>query len=105
MLNREVVRARNPLERVVPELLGHPLFRRGREWVTYCPWHNDRDPSLRINVQKQLWFCDACAEGGDVFTFVMKLGGVSFVEALHWLAQRAGIADHGGANGADHRRI
>lgn len=68
------------------------LRRQGRGFVALCPWHADSRPSLQINVEKQIWKCWVCDLGGDVFSFVMQREGISFVEALRMLAERAGIA-------------
>lgn len=68
-----------------------PLRRQGRLYVGLCPWHDDTRPSLQVNPERQSWKCWVCDVGGDVFSFVMKLEGVSFPEALAMLADRAGI--------------
>lgn len=67
------------------------LRRQGRLWVTRCPWHDDRRPSLQVNPARQSWKCWVCDIGGDVFSFVMKREGMDFPEALKFLAERAGI--------------
>lgn len=68
------------------------LRRQGRNYVALCPWHDDSRPSLQINPERQSWKCWVCDIGGDVFSFVMKLEGVSFPEALALLADQAGIS-------------
>lgn len=67
------------------------LRRQGRNYVALCPWHDDSRPSLQINPERQSFKCWVCDIGGDVFSFVMKLEGVSFPEALAMLADQAGI--------------
>lgn len=78
----------------IVELVGRyvQLRRQGRNYVAICPWHDDSRPSLQINPERQSWKCWVCDIGGDVFSFVMKLEGVSFPEALAMLADKAGIA-------------
>jgi CHC2 zinc finger len=61
----------------------------GREELGLCPLHDDRHPSLRVNANKQVWYCDPCASGGDVIRFIQLVEKVSFKEALAIL----GIAD------------
>lgn len=68
------------------------LRRQGRGYVALCPWHDDTRPSLQINAERQSFKCWVCDIGGDVFSFVMKMEGVTFPEALAMLAERAGIA-------------
>ncbi len=67
------------------------LRRQGRNFVGLCPWHDDTRPSLQVNPERQSFKCWVCDIGGDVFSFVMKMEGVSFPEALKMLADRAGI--------------
>jgi DNA primase len=77
----------------IVELVGRviPLRRQGRLFVGLCPWHDDTHPSLQVNPERQSFKCWVCDIGGDVFTFVMKMEGVSFPEALRILAEQAGI--------------
>jgi len=67
------------------------LRRQGRNYVGLCPWHDDTRPSLQVNPERQSFKCWVCDIGGDVFSFVMKIEGVEFREALEMLADRAGI--------------
>ena len=67
------------------------LRRRGRLYLGLCPWHDDTRPSLQVNPERQTFKCWVCDIGGDVFSFVMKMEGVSFPEALAMLADQAGI--------------
>ena len=56
-----------------------------------CPFHNEKTPSFNVHAARQFYKCFGCGEGGDVFTFVQKIEGVSFYEALKLLAERHGI--------------
>jgi DNA primase len=67
------------------------LRRQGRQYVALCPWHDDSRPSLTINPERQSFRCWVCNLGGDVFSFIMQMEGVTFPEALAMLAERAGI--------------
>jgi len=77
----------------IVDLVGHyiQLRRQGRGYVGLCPWHDDSRPSLQVNPERQSFKCWVCDIGGDVFSFTMKMEGVSFREALEILAERAGI--------------
>ena len=67
------------------------LRRQGRGYVALCPWHDDTRPSLQVNPERQSFKCWVCDIGGDIFSFVMKMEGVEFPEALAMLAERAGV--------------
>jgi len=67
------------------------LRRQGRAYVGLCPWHDDTRPSLQVNPERQSFKCWVCDIGGDVFSFVMQMDGVTFPEALAMLADQAGI--------------
>jgi DNA primase len=67
------------------------LTKRGKNYLGLCPFHEDRRPSLNVSQDKQIYKCFACGAGGNVFTFLMEMERVSFVEAVRKLADRAGM--------------
>lgn len=67
------------------------LRRQGRNYVGLCPWHDDSRPSMQVNPERQSFKCWVCDIGGDIFSFVQKMEGISFPEALAMLAERAGV--------------
>jgi DNA primase len=70
-----------------------PLHRSGRSYKANCPFHQEKTPSFYVFPDRQTWRCfGACATGGDVFAFVIKIENIDFGEALKRLAQRAGVA-------------
>jgi DNA primase len=58
------------------------LRKAGKEYIGLCPFHADKTPSFSVSEEKGLFHCFGCGESGDVFDFIMKLDGVSFVEAV-----------------------
>jgi len=65
--------------------------RRGKAYLALCPFHPDKNPSMNISQQKQVYHCFSCGASGNVFTFVMEFEKISFMEAAQKLALRAGI--------------
>ena len=68
-----------------------PLKKSGSGQIGLCPFHKEKTPSFHVNSEKQIFKCFGCGVGGDVFSFVMKTDGVSFMEAVRLLAERAHI--------------
>ncbi len=70
-----------------------PLKKAGRHYKGLCPFHSEKTPSFVVFPENQSWHCfGACGTGGDVFSFIMQKEKLDFGEALHLLAQRAGVA-------------
>ncbi|WP_029089046.1 DNA primase [Brevibacterium album] len=56
-----------------------------------CPFHDEKSPSFHVRPQVGMYHCFGCGESGDVFTFLQKLDGLTFVETVERLAERAGV--------------
>ncbi|MBR2743179.1 MAG: DNA primase [Clostridia bacterium] len=56
-----------------------------------CPFHSEKTPSFTVTPAKGIYKCFGCGESGDVITFIMKIEGLEFVEAVKFLAQKANI--------------
>lgn len=77
----------------IVQLIGEQVTLRpkGKEFAGLCPFHEDRNPSMFVSPQKQIYKCFVCGAGGDVFSFAMNYHKLSFPEALKVLAEKAGI--------------
>jgi DNA primase len=68
------------------------LKRAGRNYVGLCPFHSEKTPSFTVSDERGLYHCFGCGESGTVFTFVMKVERLEFLDAVVQLAKRAGVA-------------
>ncbi len=92
-INRDdiaAVRERAPIDQIVGE---HVALKPAGVGTLkgLCPFHDERTPSFNVRPSVGRYHCFGCGEGGDVIEFVMKLDGMSFVEAVEYLAPRAGV--------------
>lgn len=85
----EEVRSRNDIVEVISAYV--KLQKKGSSYFGLCPFHNEKSPSFSVSRQKQMYYCFGCGAGGNVFTFLMEYENYSFVEALRYLADRAGV--------------
>jgi len=67
------------------------LKKQGRNYFGLCPFHGENTPSFSVSPEKQIFHCFGCGRGGNVFSFLMEIEGVSFQEAVLRLAERAGV--------------
>ena len=84
----EVV-ARNDIADVVSGYV--TLTRKGGNLFGLCPFHNEKTPSFSVAPDKQIYHCFGCKKGGGVINFIMEIEGLSFPEAVEFLAKRANI--------------
>ncbi len=63
----------------------------GRSFKGLCPFHEEKTPSFHVNRERQIFHCFGCGAGGNVFTFLMKRDGLTFVEAVRQLASECGV--------------
>ena len=85
----EEVRSRNDIVDVISTYV--KLQKKGSSYFGLCPFHNEKSPSFSVSRQKQMYYCFGCGAGGNVFTFLMEYENYTFVEALKYLADRAGV--------------
>ncbi len=86
---KEEIRARLPIEDVVGQYI--ELKRAGRSLKGRSPWGVDKTPSFMVSPEKGIWHDFSANKGGDIFSFIMEVEGVSFREAMEKLATQAGV--------------
>ena len=77
------------MQAVVSEYV-HLEKKGGRLWGL-CPFHTEKTPSFTITPDKSVFYCFGCHKGGSLFTFIMEVEKLSFVEAVRLLAEKAGV--------------
>lgn len=85
----EEVRMKNDIVDVISGYV--KLQKKGANYFGLCPFHNEKSPSFSVSSGKQMYYCFGCGAGGNVLTFVMEYENYTFQEALHHLADRAGV--------------
>lgn len=83
------LKARSDISEVVSSYVN--LKRSGRNLVGLCPFHNEKTPSFNIYPENGSFYCFGCGAGGDVITFIRRIENLDYIEAVQFLAQRAGI--------------
>jgi DNA primase len=77
----------------------------GRRWSGLCPFHTEKTPSFSVNAEEGFYYCFGCQESGDAISFVRAMDHLDFVDAVRFLADRAGITLHEDQEmGRDHKR-
>ena len=84
------LKARNEIESLVSSYVN--LKRRGKNCVGLCPFHNEKTPSFTLYPENGSFYCFGCGTGGDVIRFVMLAENLDYVEAVRFLAARAGMS-------------
>jgi DNA primase len=67
------------------------LEKKGGRYWGLCPFHTEKTPSFTVTPDKAVFYCFGCHKGGSLFTFIMEVEKLSFVEAVRFLAQKAGV--------------
>ena len=67
------------------------LRRRGRTYTGLCPFHSEKTPSFVVYPENSSFYCFGCGAGGDAITFVKKINNLDYIEAVRFLASRAGM--------------
>lgn len=83
------VRERTSITEIISDSV--VLKRQGRSLTGLCPFHSERSPSFHVHEDDGYYHCFGCGASGNVISFVMTSRGLSFPEAIEYLAERYGI--------------
>jgi DNA primase len=83
------VRERAGIVEVISDYIS--LKKSGANFQGLCPFHGEKTPSFNVNPGRGIFHCFGCGVGGNAVTFVMKMEGISFPEAVKLLAKRVGV--------------
>ncbi|HRY36993.1 MAG TPA: DNA primase [Candidatus Magasanikbacteria bacterium] len=89
MSDVQTIKDKIDVKQLIEEYL--PMKKAGAYWKANCPFHHEKTPSFMISPEKQIWHCFGCGKGGDIFSFLQEIEGISFPEALKILADKAGV--------------
>ena len=83
------------------------LTKRSSNYITHCPFHDEKTPSFTVSPQKQIYHCFGCGKGGNVITFLQEYEGLNFVEAVERLAEfnNVNVPRSSNSNRPDHSEI
>ncbi len=76
-----------PIETAIQDE-GIELFQKGKNLMAFCPFHSEKTPSFQVIVEKQFFHCFGCGAGGDVIEFIRNVKGLSFLDAVEYLAHK-----------------
>ena len=85
----EEIKGKTDIVELIQEYV--PLKRAGRNYKGLCPFHGEKTPSFMVNPELQIFKCFGCGEGGDAYSFLQRIEGMEFGEALRNLADRVGV--------------
>ncbi len=81
--------ARNPIDEVVGQYV--QLKRSGSNYFGLCPFHGEKTASFSVAPNKQMYYCFGCHKGGGVINFIMEIEGLSYPDAVRFLAKRVNL--------------
>lgn len=86
----DLIRDRAQIEEIIKRYVPS-LKKRGNNYIALCPFHKEKTPSFTISPDKQIFHCFGCHEGGNIFSFISKIEGMSFPESVRFVGEIVGI--------------
>ncbi|MBO5454495.1 MAG: DNA primase [Clostridia bacterium] len=92
MIPGEIIQQITERSDIVDIISGYTSLKRsGRSATGLCPFHNEKTPSFHVSPDKQVYHCFGCGAGGSVINFIMQAENLTFIDAVKFLGERAGI--------------
>lgn len=85
----EIIKERADIVEIVGQYV--KLRKYGLNFKGLCPFHNEKTPSFVVSPDKKIFHCFGCGEGGNVFSFLMKIDGLSFIDTVKLLAEQFNV--------------
>ncbi|MFH1541617.1 MAG: DNA primase [bacterium] len=85
----EQIREQSDIVKIISEYV--TLRKRGKNYLGLCPFHSEKDASFTVSPDKQIFHCFGCKAGGNVFSFIMNIENISFIEAVAELGNKLGV--------------
>ena len=63
----------------------------GTNYRALSPFTNEKTPSFYVSPSKEIYKCFSSGKGGDAISFVMEIEGISYIEAIKYMANKYGI--------------
>ncbi|MFH0975935.1 MAG: DNA primase [Spirochaetota bacterium] len=86
----ELVRERAQIEEIIKRYVP-TLKKNGNNFTALCPFHKEKTPSFSVSPEKQIFYCFGCNAGGNVFSFISKIEGLTFPESVKFVGELVGI--------------
>jgi DNA primase len=85
----ENIRKSTDIVEVISEYVS--LKKQGRNYMGLCPFHGEKTPSFSVSPEKQIYHCFGCGVGGNVFSFLIEVEGLDFLQSVKKLADKTKI--------------
>ncbi len=104
----DLIRDRAQIEDIVKRYVPS-LKKRGANYIGLCPFHKEKTPSFTVSPEKQIFHCFGCQAGGNIYSFVSKVEGLSFPESVKFVGNLVGIRveeeDRKNDSGGEYKRL
>lgn len=89
----DLIREKARIEEIVKNYVP-TLKKKGKDFVGLCPFHKEKTPSFTVSPVKQIFYCFGCHAGGNVFSFISRIEGLTFPESVKYVSRLVGIEIH-----------